>query len=74
MNYTAEQREIIQRIDDISVRFNEILRRQQEAQLAEDERLIDAITALRTAIDRSRELMPLFQQHGDAFREFLNTL
>jgi hypothetical protein len=74
MTYTAEQRALIQRIGDISVRFNETLRRQQEAQLAEGERLIDAITALRTAMDRSRELMPLFQQHGDAFREFLDTL
>jgi hypothetical protein len=74
MTYTPEQRALIQRIGEISQRFNETLRRQQEAQLAEGQHLIDAVTALTAAMNRSRELMPLFQQHGDAFREFLDTL
>jgi len=74
MNYTPEQRAIIQRIGEISARFDATVASHREAQVAAGRNLIDAVAALTTAIERSNELMPLFLQHGDAFREFLDTL
>ena len=74
MQYTEEQRAIIQRIGDISAEMDATVTRHREAQIAAGRNMVDAMTALAAAIDRSNELWPLFQRHGDAFREFLDTL
>jgi len=73
-NYTPEQRAIIARMGDISARYHETVRRHQVAQLETGQKMLDAVSALTAAIDRSNELTTLFLQHGDAFREFLDTL
>jgi hypothetical protein len=44
------------------------------AHAAAGQNLIDAVTALTTAIRQSNEIGVLFTQHGDLFREFLDTL
>ena len=74
MEYNEEQRAIIIRMGEISAQIEATVARHREAQIAAGRNMIDAVTALTAAIDRSNELWPLFQQHGDAFREFLDTL
>jgi hypothetical protein len=74
MNYTPEQRAIIARIGNISARYYAIAEQHRLAQIAAGRATLDAISALTAAIDRSNELAPLFLEHGDAFREFLDTL
>jgi hypothetical protein len=85
MNYTAEQRAIIQRMGEISRQFDMVLVRHREAQAAANAAQVgvsrDVVLALSAAIGRlamateqSNELWPLFKQHGDAFRELLDTL
>jgi hypothetical protein len=74
MDYTPEQRAIIARIGDISARYHAIVEEHRRAQIAAGGAMLDAISALTAAIDRSNELAPLFLAHGDAFREFLDTL
>jgi hypothetical protein len=74
MEYTGQQRAIIARMGEISVRFHATVATQREAQATAGQTMIDAVTALAAAIDRSTELWPLFVAHGDAFREFLDTL
>ena len=74
MDYNKEQRAIIRRIGEISAEMEATVARHREAQIAAGRNMIDAMTALASAIDRSNELWPLFRRHGDAFREFLDTL
>lgn len=74
MDYTPEQRAIIVRMGEISAQIEATVARHRETQIAAGGSMVDAVAALTAAIDRSNELMPLFLQHGDAFREFLDTL
>jgi hypothetical protein len=74
MNYTLKQRKIIQRMGEISARFNAIYAAHQQEQIITGRTMIDAVAALTAVMRQSNELMPLFLQHGDAFREFLDTL
>jgi len=74
MNYNEEQRAIIRRMGDISARIRETAAAHAVAQAEEAQHLIDAITALTNAMNRSAEMHRLATEHGDAFREFLDTL
>ena len=74
MNYTAEQRAIIARLGDSSRQCNEMAARHRAEQIQSGRNMIDAVTALTQAIDRSNELAVLHQRHGDLWREFLDTL
>jgi hypothetical protein len=85
MNYTVEQRAIVQRMGEISRQFDAVLARhceeQAAANVAQVEISRDVVTALARAIDRlsvateqSNELWPLFCQYGAVFRDFLDTL
>jgi hypothetical protein len=84
MNYTPEQHTIIARMGEISRQFDVVLARHREAQAtanaAQVEVSRDVVAALAQAIERlslateqSNELWSLFKQHGDVFREFLDT-
>jgi hypothetical protein len=74
MNYTDEQRAIVQRISQTSVRLQSIVAAQKAAQATQAENLLEAVMNLTTAIECSNELLPVFQEYGDLFREFLDTL
>jgi hypothetical protein len=74
MDYTPEQRAIIARIGDISARYHDTVRRHQVAQTEAGQRMLDAVSALTAVMERSNELTTLFLEHGDAFREFLDSL
>jgi hypothetical protein len=74
MNYSTEQLAIIRRMGDISARIRDTAAAHRAAQAEEARHLIDAITALRRAMDRNEEMGQLTAEHGDAFREFLDTL
>jgi hypothetical protein len=74
MEYTAEQRDLIRRIGEVSARMDQLMAEHRMAHAAAGQNLIDAVTALTTAIRQSNEIGVLFTQHGDLFREFLDTL
>jgi len=74
LNYSAEQLAIIARMGELSRRIRDAGAAHDRAQIEEGEHLIDAITALRNAMNRSVEMNRLTAEHGDAFREFLDTL
>jgi hypothetical protein len=74
MTYTAEQRDIIQRIGDLSARFDAAVAAHHASQTAIGRNLIDITTAMLAAINQTGELVTIQKQHGDAFREFLDTL
>ena len=74
MTYTEQQLAIIRRVGEISARIRAVAAAHRTAQADEARHLIDAITALTNAINRSAEMGRLCEEHGDAFREFLDTL
>lgn len=74
MEYTAEQLALIRRMGEISARMNQLMIEHHAAHTDAAQNLVDAITALTTAIQQSSEVLALFTQHGDLFREFLDTL
>jgi hypothetical protein len=88
MEHTPEQRAIIQRIGEVNRRIDEAVAEQQAARAAETrghtdtaQGLIEAARGLAAAIEeggeiqrRSAEIHQLCRQHGDLFREFLDTL
>jgi len=71
MEYTEEQRAIIQRIGEISAQFDDAAER---ASTAQAEAAQHTVAALVTAMDSLREIVVLNRRHGDALREFLDTL
>jgi type II secretory pathway component PulM len=80
-DYTQEQRAIIARMGDASRRIRAARARHHDAHIATATGMNDAIsalaraaTALAIAIEQSSELQTLFEEHGDAFHEFLDTL
>ena len=74
MDYTPEQRAIITRIGEVSTRYHTMLERHRTAQVQAGQTLVEAAVAVAVAIERSNELAPLFREHGDLFREFLDSL
>jgi hypothetical protein len=74
MNYSDEQRALIERLGEVSTAVHATYARQHAAHLVAGENVIDAITALRRAMEESRELIELHQRYGDLWREFLDTL
>lgn len=74
MNYTDEQQALIRRIGEVSARMDQVMAEHRAAHAAAGQNLINAVTALTDAIRQSNEIGVLFAQHGDLFREFLDTL
>jgi hypothetical protein len=70
---------------EISRQFDIVLARHRQGQAAANTAQVEvsrdvvlalsaAIARLAVATEHSNELWPLFRQHGDAFREFLDTM
>ena len=81
MTYTPEQLAIIARMGDASKRIRAARARHHDAHNATAAGMNDAVsalaraaTALAVAIEQSNELHVLFEEHGDAFHEFLDSL
>jgi hypothetical protein len=74
VEYTQHQLTIIRRMGAISARIRDAAAAHRAAQAEEAQHLIDAVSALRRAMDRAEEMGRLTTEHGDAFREFLDTL
>jgi hypothetical protein len=81
MDYSDEQRTLIRRIGEMSARIAQARAQHRSAQAAQVEALSDmanglnaAIAGLTRALEHSDELTVLVQQHGDLWREFLDTL
>jgi hypothetical protein len=74
MDHTPEQRAIITRMGEVSARSRAVLERHRATQVEAGRTLIGAAVALAVAIEHSNELAPLFQEHDDLFREFLDSL
>jgi hypothetical protein len=76
MAYTPQQLEIIRRMADLSKQINETAAAHRRAQSVEPRKLrfSDAIASLEIAMNYSTEMHRLCTEHGDAFREFLDTL
>ena len=47
---------------------------ERDEQVKTGQTMIDAVAALTAAMERSNELTTLFLEHGDAFREFMDSL
>ena len=74
MTYTEQQLAIIRHMGEISSQIRAAAAARRSAQMAEAQHMVDAITALNNAMDYSAEMGRLCEEHGDAFREFLDTL
>jgi len=74
MEYSPQQHELIRRIGEVSARMRAVSAQHRAANQAAGRNLVDAVTQLMTAIQQSNEMGELFTQHGDLFREFLDTL
>jgi hypothetical protein len=88
MNYTPEQRAIIARMGNASRRIREARARHRNAQNLTTSGINDsivsmtnavsalaqAVVALSVATEQSNELEPLFEEHANAFHEFLDSL
>lgn len=74
MDYNDEQRAIITRIGEASAQIRATVAAHRQAQAAAGRGMIDAVTALTQAIERSNELGPLLERHNDLWLEFLDTL
>ena len=47
---------------------------ERDEQVKTGQTMIDAVAALTATMERSNELTTLFLEHGDAFREFMDSL
>jgi hypothetical protein len=87
MNYTPEQHAIIARMGNASRRIHEARARHRNAQNPTSgindsivsmtnavSVLAQAAVALSVATEQSNELEPLFEEHANAFHEFLDSL
>jgi hypothetical protein len=76
MTFNEEQRAIIQRIGDISSRFDDAAEQASAAaaQIAAGHNVLNIAPALVTAMNSLREIDTLHKQYGDALRELLDTL
>ncbi len=71
---TPEQRAIVERIGEVNRRIDAAAAAQEDAQTSEAVALSAAVQALTGAMTRSAEIHRLCRQHGDLFREYLDTL
>jgi hypothetical protein len=74
MEYNDEQRAIIRRMGDVSARVRVAMDADRAAHLAMTHELVNLGAELSGAIRRSGEIHALLAEHGDLFREFLDTL
>jgi len=74
MKYNNEQRAIIRRMGEITVRIDIAMEADRVAHIAMRHELVNLGTELSAAMRRSNEIHRLLTEHGDAFREFLDTL
>jgi hypothetical protein len=74
MKYNDEQRAIIRRMGEISTRHRAAMEADQAAHAALRFDLLNFATELASVIRRSNEIGALQAEHGDVFREFLDTL
>jgi len=74
MTFNENQRSIIQRIGEISARFDAAAEQAAAAQIAAGQNALDLGTGLITAMNSLREIVSLQRQYGDALRELLDTL
>jgi len=74
MKYNNEQRAIIRRMGEITVRIDIAMEADRVAHIAMSHELVNLGTELSAAMRRSNEIHRLLTEHGDAFREFLDTL
>jgi hypothetical protein len=73
-DYTEEQRAIIRRMGAITVRIDIAMEADRVAHVTMSHELVNLGVELSTAMRRSNEIHRLLAQHGDMFREFLDTL
>jgi len=74
MTYNEEQRALIRRMGEISARLDIAMEADRVAHRAMSHHLVDLGTELSGALRRSAEIGTMLKQHGDLFREFLDTL
>lgn len=74
MEYSPEQRAIIARMGELSQQMREVRAAQDAISVNQGQNLIQAATALTEMMRLNGELTALAERHGDAFREFLDTL
>jgi hypothetical protein len=74
VSFTPKQRAIAVRLDDVSRRLREKTDAQQQVPLTVGSSMDDAVAALTAALDQTNEIMPLFREHGETFRELLNAI
>ena len=74
MEYSSEQHDIIRRIGELSARIDQTMTAHHAAQGAAARNLAELGNALIAAIDHAAEITSLCRQHGDLWREFLDTL
>jgi hypothetical protein len=74
MEYNDEQRAIIRRMGEISARLDAAMEADRAAHAAVRLNLLNFSTELAAVIRRSNEIGTLQREHGNAFREFLDTL
>jgi hypothetical protein len=73
-DYTEEQRAIIRRMGAITVRIDIAMEADRVAHVTMSHELVNLGTELSAAMRRSKEIHRLCTEHGDALREFLDTL
>jgi len=74
VTYTPEQLAIIARMGKISARIDAVNAAHRAAHGAIGQNLLNLGRDLIAAIEHANEVGTLHQQHGDTFREFLDTL
>jgi hypothetical protein len=74
MEYTDQQRAIIRRMGEISARLDAAMESSRAAHGNMRMDLLNFATELAAAWRRSEEIHALARDHGNAFREFLDTL
>lgn len=74
MTYTDDQRAIIERMGEISRRMDAMLDANRETHAAASRDIAGLMGHLIESNARLSEIVSLNREHGDAFREFLDTL
>jgi hypothetical protein len=74
MSYSPEQRAIAARLGDISRRLHDKVSAQQQAHVDTGRHLIDAVTALTAAMDRSNEIAPIFDEYMNTAAELFDSI
>jgi hypothetical protein len=74
MSYTPEQRALAARLGDISRRFRTTVAAQQQAHIETGRDMIDAVTALTAAMERSNEIAPIFDEYIHTAAELFDSI